>query len=94
MTVTHESVPSFSSGGTGLLALPIALGGRRPNLLPGRSFVGVAERLPGVGLVTRGSAREMRDPAAGFGEGGPGVPVPVYLRWVSVREKMACERDD
>ena len=42
--------------------------------------------------------RAMRDgerPLGGTGEDERGGgPLPVYLRWVSVREKMACERED
>ena len=39
--------------------------------------------------------REGERPAPGRGEGERcGWPEPVYLRWVRVREKIACERDD
>lgn len=79
MIVDHVSAPpSFPSSAAELAPLaPIALDGRMLILLPGRSFVGVAERLPGVGLETRGrmEARWMRD-AWGAGRG----PVPVYFR--------------
>lgn len=99
MVVDHESVPADtpSSLGCGLVArAPNELGGLSPPIrLPGRSFVGVEEREPGVGLVTRGSieARDWRRELLGEG-GAAGMPVPVYFFCSSVREKMAWERDD
>lgn len=83
---------------------PKELAGRVPRAMAdwklgvdGRPNVGEETRLPPAGPMTD-PGRAMREGERPFGGRGEdergGSPLPVYFFCVSVREKMACERED
>ena len=107
MTVTHSPVPLSPEEPDRAVSgdkKPSELAGRPP-LAMAEWKLGVAGR-PNVGDATREAefwpitepGRPIRDgerPPGGIGEDERGGgPLPVYFLCVSVREKIACERDD